>query len=129
MNTKFQLFIIVIVALFSLSSHITILVSLANETGISRVHSKARNESLSTSEGNFVKEQSSPSIPVIPTSDEVAGFKGMNAEDDGVEHHFHFGRVIKCRRYARILCILAKVVLAVSHLALLFCCYCHLIHH
>ena len=129
MNTKFQLLIIVIVALFSLSSSITIAVSLATEPSMSRVYTKSAKESRVGSQESQSNNQSTPTIPVAPISDEVADFKGLNGDDDGVEHHFHFGRVRKCRRYAQVFCIVAKAVLILSHFALLVFCYCHLVHH
>ena len=129
MNTKFQLFIIVIIAIFSLSSSLTYPLGFNTETVVSRVHSKSGNESRAGAKANQAQEQSNPATAVAPPIDDVTDFKGMNGDDDGVEHHFHFGRVRKCRKYARVLCIVAKAVLIVTHFALLVFCYCHLVHH
>ena len=54
--------------------------------------------------------------------------KGSLPEDDGVVHHFHLERVRKARKHVNTLCALAKIVIAVIHIALMICCYCHVIH-
>ena len=130
MNTKFQLPVIIIAALFVVTSSFTVAVHLSKEKNTSTVN----NNYVDKAPGGNVHFQNLPEsnnilIHMVPISHSLPAFNGVNMDDDGITHHFHFGRIRKARRYARIFCFLAKMIIIITHAALLICGYCHVINH
>lgn len=130
MNTKFQLLIIVIVSLIVLSSSVRIASYPGNEKNTTITsESKSEKDAAKRVEFAHAVESKNASIPMIPISHQIPGFDGPNTNDDGITHHFHFERVRKSRRYAVLFCVLAKIIVFLTHAALLICTYCHAVNH
>ncbi len=130
MNTKFQLLIIVITGFFSLSSDFTVNGKLSKEKYASQMsQTYLDNTSTGTSSSQNKGESRNDDISKAPTGHEVPGDNRMNTDDDGITHHFHFDRVRKARRHARIFCCVIKIIVTITHAALLVCCYLHVLHH
>ena len=52
-----------------------------------------------------------------------SGYKKAHSEEDGKHHHFHMHRAKKVRRCARLVCVLAKILLLIMHICLLAYAY------
>ena len=129
MNTKLQLLVIVIVAIFSISSSLSLVVHFGSEKNGKGDNSYLDNRSADNGQSQNQNEHGNANIPMIPISHAVPGFNGTNTDDDGITHHFHFERVRRARRCAGIFCCIAKIILILSHAALLICGYFHVLHH
>jgi hypothetical protein len=130
MNTKFQLFIIVIIGLFCLSSSYSVTVMLTKEK-VSK--SKSRDYVAKS-----IEEKANPGKIVSPVNAEALthgstthekGSSGMESEDDGSFHFFHFNRIKRFRRCVQNLCLFAKIFLIYTHASWLIMEFMHLIHY
>jgi hypothetical protein len=127
MNTKIQLFIIVIVAFLSVSSAFTTLIDVTrekNETPAKVYYSAKAGAEVSNIEAESILLGE---ISLGRRKDE--DIKGLIPEDDGITHHFHLERVRNARRHTRMLCFLAKFIVILAHIALMICGYCHCLQH
>lgn len=129
MNTKFQLLVIVIVAVFSLSLNFS-------------VDSKDANKSLSKSErkeyvsksteekltGLTLLSVTNPDTPK-PITQGDNDSTGLYSYDDGSFHFFHFNRIKRLRKRVKNLCFFAKVLLFCTHLCVLTMELMHLLNH
>jgi hypothetical protein len=130
MNTKSQLLIILIAGLFSFSSHFSATADISKEKVVkveSIEYASASSEGKATS-GKQDKTLNND-ITVPQTSPDKQGSAALNSDDDGVIHHIHLGRVRKARKCASLLCWIAKIILIVSHAAMLVFGFMHAIHH
>jgi len=128
MNTKIQLFIIVIVAFFSVSFTVAMAVHFGKEEVSSRsIHNSVKESDINSPATDY-PGQADASIGMVPISQQIPGFDGVNTDDDGITHHFHFNRLRKVKKCATILCVVAKGLVVLTHLALLLCGYCHMLH-
>jgi len=129
MNTKLQLLIIVIAVFFGLSSSFTINSRLTNETRISKEVGNSLNTNVDDRAAMATHNESQNSqIFMIPISHGDAGISGLNSDDDGITHRFHFERLRKVKNCVGILCLVIKTILIVTHAALLICGFVHALH-
>ena len=64
------------------------------------------------------KENEKDGIPM-----NEAGHKKAHSEEDGKHHHFHMHRAKKAKHCAGLVCILAKILLVITHICLLVYTY------
>ena len=130
MNTKFQLLVVVIAALFSLSSGFTMQIHANKEKNPKQTNghyeTKASTEVSDTKTGG-----GSPDMGEL-TNDghgKEGDMTGILPEDDGITHHFHLERIRQRNKYACLFCWISKIIILLTHVALLICGYCHVISH
>lgn len=129
MNTKFQLLAILIASFFFLSSSITIASYLGPEMSASKIINSNVDKATETTQIPNQADSRNISIVMVPINQPLPGFTGISVDDDGITHRFHFERVRKAKKYAGIFCCLAKIIVIITHTALLVWGYYHLLPH
>ena len=130
MNTKSQLLVLIIMGLFSLSSHFSTTVDISKAKGvivenIEYASTSPEGRIASGKQDNTLNND----ITIPPASQSKPGSTILNSDDDGIIHHIHLGRLRKARRCASVLCFIAKIILIISHAAMLVFGFMHAIHH
>ena len=85
------------------------------------------NSSKNRSPKPYQKENEKDSFPP-----KEVGQKKAHSEEDGKHHHFHMHRAKKIKRCAGLICLLAKILLVITHICLLMYAYfstlAHVVH-
>ena len=124
MKTNLHLLIIVLVAIFNLSSGFT-----NRSTGSNEKNIKTENKQYaSTVTGENQKEKTGTDILPVPMAPDKTGVHKTHSDDDGVMHFFHFDRVRRARRCAGIYCSIMKLILVITHVSLLIWGFVHVLH-
>ena len=129
MNTKFQLFVIVIIAVFSLSLNFSV-----DSKGGGKSGSKSENKEYlvkKTDEklkGSVMTTETTPEAS-SPTPETKADSTMIYAYDDGPFHFFRFNRIKRLKKCVKNLCFFTKLFLLCVHIAVLIVEFVHILSH
>ena len=125
MNTQIKLLVIAIssflLSFSAFKSEHSKAVSFDSETSVAVTKTEAYQDARET--------ETDVEMPANSKPQKRPDIKGLLPEDDGHIHHFHLERVRKAKKHSNTLCVIAKIVITLIHIALLICGYCHVVSH
>ncbi len=124
MNTK----ILLLAIFFILSVPAKLSIGSYNQPGVKQTNALENTLIVMQAESSLAyTNEPTPWGITFPNNYSQGHHTSHNADDDGKSHHFHFNRFQK-RRSRNLLCLIAKIILLITHALSFLACVNHIIH-